>query len=60
MAITPEDVRMQLFSRQLRGYAMQEVHVFLDGVAAELERLGAVIRDLEARLGDGGTGHSTS
>jgi len=55
MTVTSEDVRMKLFSRQLRGYAMEEVDAFLDGVAVELERLGAIISDLESRLGHGGT-----
>jgi DivIVA domain-containing protein len=59
MPIASEDVRNKLFGRQLRGYAMKDVDDFMDGVAAELDRLAEVIRELEARLGDTRRGSRT-
>jgi cell division initiation protein len=38
--ITPLDVRRKEFKRSVRGYLDEEVDLFLDGVADELERLG--------------------
>ncbi|MGB8650017.1 MAG: DivIVA domain-containing protein, partial [Mycobacteriales bacterium] len=39
MPLTPADVSNKLFSKQMRGYSMDEVDAFLDEVEAELTRL---------------------
>lgn len=39
MKVTPLDIRRKEFKRSLRGYADEEVDVFLDEVADEFERL---------------------
>ena len=49
MPLTPTDVANQLFSKEFRGYAMDEVDTFLDQVEAELRRLLTDNAELQQR-----------
>jgi cell division initiation protein len=48
--VTPLDIRRKEFKRSVRGYADEEVDLFLDEVADELERLAAENAELLERL----------
>ena len=50
MKLTPLDIRHKEFKRGMRGYADEEVDVFLDEVADEYERLFKENIDLSERL----------
>jgi cell division initiation protein len=53
MKVTPLDIRRKEFKRSMRGYADEEVDIFLDEVADEFERLfqeNAEMHDRLARL----------
>jgi len=55
MALTSEDVNNQSFSIDRKGYNVDEVDVFLERVAAEVDELNATIERLEEQLaGKGG------
>ncbi|HXD47422.1 MAG TPA: DivIVA domain-containing protein [Gemmatimonadaceae bacterium] len=47
--LTPLDVRRYEFGKALRGYDPERVNQFRDQVAEELERLGRVNQELEAK-----------
>jgi len=47
--LTPLDVRRYEFGRALRGYDSEKVDQFRDQVADEIERLGRLNADLEAK-----------
>src|SRR5688572_17394129 len=47
--LTPLDVRRYEFGNALRGYDRERVDQFREQVAAELERLGRINADLEAK-----------
>ena len=50
MKVTPLDIRRKEFKRSVRGYADEEVDLFLDEVADELERLAVENAELLERL----------
>lgn len=50
MKLTPLDIRRKEFKRSLRGYAGQEVDVFLDEVADEFERVFREHAEMRDRL----------
>ncbi len=50
MAITSEEIHNQSFTVARKGYDVDEVDVFLEHVAAEIDDLNAVIDNLNARL----------
>ncbi len=50
MKVTPLDIRRKEFKRALRGYADEEVDVFLDDVADEFERLFQENMELQDRI----------
>lgn len=50
MAITSEDIQNQSFSIDRKGYDVDEVDVFLERVADEIDALNARIAELEAQL----------
>ena len=47
MKVTPLDIRRKEFKRAVRGYADEEVDLFLDEVADEFERLHQEAADLQ-------------
>ena len=49
MKVTPSDIRRKEFKRAVRGYADEEVDLFLDEVADEVERLTQENADLQER-----------
>ncbi|HLA80456.1 MAG TPA: DivIVA domain-containing protein [Thermoleophilia bacterium] len=50
MKVTPLDIRRKEFKRGMRGYADEEVDVFLDDVADEFERLFQENMELQDRM----------
>lgn len=50
MNITPLDIRKQIFKKSFRGYDQEEVQVFLDMLAIEVENLGAENIELKEHL----------
>ena len=50
MKVTPLDIRRKEFKRAVRGYADEEVDLFLDEVADEFERLHQEIGELQERI----------
>ena len=50
MKVTPLDIRRKEFKRSVRGYADEDVDLFLDEVADEFERLHQEIADLQERI----------
>ncbi len=50
MKVTPLDIRRKEFKRSMRGYADEEVDVFLDEVADEFERLFQENAEMHDRL----------
>jgi len=48
--VTPLDIRQKEFKRAVRGYAEEEVDLFLDEIADELERLSKESAELVERL----------
>ena len=59
MKISPQDIHRQEFSRGMRGYAVEEVDVFLQRVADEMERvisdntkLRDQVKSLETNIAD--------
>lgn len=50
MKITPLDIRRKEFKRSVRGYLDEDVDLFLDGVADELERLTKENGSLQDRV----------
>jgi cell division initiation protein len=50
MKVTPLDIRRKEFKRAMRGYADEEVDVFLDEVADEFERLYQENAEMQDRL----------
>ena len=50
MKVTPLDIRRKEFKRAMRGYADEEVDVFLDDVADEFERLFQENIELQDRI----------
>jgi cell division initiation protein len=48
--VTPLDIRRKEFKRSVRGYADEDVDLFLDEVADELERLGVENAELLERV----------
>ena len=53
MAITAEDIQNQSFNVDRRGYDVDEVDVFLEHVAAEIDIMNAHIAELEQAARDG-------
>ena len=47
MTFSANDIRTQRFRRRLRGYDPEEVHLYLNLLAEEIERLVSTIRRLE-------------
>lgn len=61
MKVTPLDIRRKEFKRSMRGYADEEVDIFLDEVADEFERLyqeNAEMHDRLQRLEEQIAGHA--
>jgi cell division initiation protein len=59
--VTPLDIRRKEFKRSMRGYADEEVDIFLDEVADEFERLfqeNIELQDRVARLEEQIAGHA--
>jgi cell division initiation protein len=54
MAITSEDIQNQSFNIDRKGYDVDEVDVFLEHVADEIDALNARIAELEAQLDGAG------
>lgn len=50
MKVTPLDIRRKEFKRSMRGYADEEVDIFLDEVADEFERLYQENAEMQDRL----------
>ena len=50
MAITAQDIHNQSFAIDRKGYDVDEVDVFLEHVADEIDLLNAQIAELEAEL----------
>lgn len=50
MKVTPLDIRRKEFKRSVRGYADEEVDLFLDEVADELERLSTENAEMLERM----------
>ena len=50
MAITSEEIHNQSFTVDRKGYDVDEVDVFLEHVAAEIDGLNAEIEELTAQL----------
>ena len=59
MAITSSDIHNQSFSIDRKGYDVDEVDVFLEHVADEIDGLNEQISELQARLGEQSTPTST-
>mgnify|MGYP003157618112 CR=1 FL=1 len=45
--ITPMDIHNKTFSRQIRGYAQDEVNTFLEELAKDYERIYREHREME-------------
>ena len=63
MAITSADINNQSFSIDRKGYDVDEVDVFLEFVADEIDTLNATIERLQARiaeLSDAGAGEQVA
>ena len=50
MAITKEDIQREGFEHSLRGYDVEQVDVFLERVASEVDEMNLRIADLEEQL----------
>lgn len=50
MAITKEDIQKEGFEHSLRGYDVEQVDVFLERVASEVDEMNLRIADLEGQL----------
>ncbi len=50
MAITKEDIQNEGFEHSLRGYDVEQVDVFLERVASEVDEMNLRIADLEGQL----------
>lgn len=50
--MTPDGIRNKFFTRALRGWKATEVQSYLENVAAEVERLNAVIQDQERQIAE--------
>ena len=50
MKVTPLDIRRKEFRRSVRGYLDEDVDVFLDAVADEVERVGKVNTELQDKV----------
>ncbi len=50
MKVTPLDIRKKEFRRSVRGYLDEDVDVFLDTVADEVERIAKVNTDLQNKV----------
>lgn len=49
--ITPMDIHNKTFSRQIRGYAQDEVNTFLEELAKDYERIYREHREMEEEMG---------
>ncbi len=50
MKVTPLDIRRKEFRRSVRGYLDEDVDVFLDAVADEIERLSRLNAELHEKV----------
>ena len=48
--ITPMDIHNKTFSRQIRGYAQDEVNTFLEELAKDYERIYREHREMEEEM----------
>ncbi len=54
MPLTPKEIEQRTFTASFRGYAEEEVDLFLEEVILSIADYQQMIRDRDARLADGG------